>query len=210
MGRMKYTDDFKLYFSDFTVFSIRDARQFLLSRGASRGYASLFMHNMLSRGVAYRMARGYYSTHEDVRAAGFAFAPFYYGLMDALTIHKVGTQVANPTIITMRKARIGVRQVLGRNMVVRRISRPMFFGYDVIYYSGFNVPVSDLEKTVIDALYFGLRLDRETFEEAFKRSDKEKLARYFKRAAPHLRISALRSKTAERIAKLALGSVQKK
>jgi len=188
---VKYVKEFKKHFSEFPVFSASDVALFLKSMGASDAYARLFVHNARYNGTINKVSKGHYSLHDDVMVAGFAFYPFYYGLGEALSIHKIWDQAANPTIITTRKVRNGIRQIFGRNVIVRRISRVMFFGYEIMYYSGFNVPVSDLEKTLIDIVYFNFDVDGETLKTLLRKIDVVKFRRYLARAKRHMNAGML-------------------
>jgi len=57
--------------------------------------------------------------------------------------------------------RNGIRQFDSRNYLVRRINRNIFFGYKLLKYEQFYIPVSNIEKTLIDLVYFGIRVPDE-------------------------------------------------
>ncbi|MCX6799515.1 MAG: hypothetical protein NTW59_05480 [Candidatus Diapherotrites archaeon] len=128
-----------------------------------------------------RVARGFYSFQTDPALAGFAFSPFYYGLQEALSLRNLWEQETNPVIITPKKVRPGLRSSMGANIVVRRISRKMFFGFGMVKYYDFWLPVSDPEKTLIDFAYFRERLPEEALREIKKSLDKKKLRGYLKK-----------------------------
>ncbi len=184
---MKYSDEFRQHFSKTTVFSARDARLFLQSKGASGQYCRLFLHNLVAAGKLHRITKGAYSFHEEIQAVGLAYAPYYYGLQDALSLHGFWEQETNPIVITPRKIRPGVRTFLGNNYLVRRISRRMFFGFHAIKYGGFWVNVSDPEKTLIDFAYFKAPLSKEALVELRKKIDGKKLNKYLGRTPSQAR-----------------------
>jgi predicted transcriptional regulator of viral defense system len=64
---------------------------------------------------------------------------------------------------------------------VKRIRNDMFFGYKTIEYDGFMVPVSDLEKTVIDMLYFHGGIRGELWPGILERLDRKRLREYLER-----------------------------
>ena len=164
----------------FPVFSIRDIRIILSSQGAGAGYAYTLLHNMAARKEITRITRGIYTFHSDVRVVGFAFAPFYYGLEDALSIKGMWEQGANPVIITHRKTRIGTRAFLQRNYVIHRIDLKHFFGFELVKYGDLWIPVSDAEKTIIDFVYFNHYLRPDILNKLKRDADVGKIKRYLK------------------------------
>ena len=178
---MKYEAEFLRYFSKVRLFSFKDARRFLKRLGASDSYVKLFIHLQARRHGLLKIGKGYYTFVKNDASAGFAFSPFYYGLEHALTIHKLWTQMTNPVIITASKAIPGARTSMGYEVTVRRISEKMFFGIEYVRYGGVFVPVSDVEKTLIDFLYFRIGISEDDMESLLGASDKGKLARYSRR-----------------------------
>jgi hypothetical protein len=73
-----------------------------------------------------------------------------------------------------------MRECAGGKVLVRRISRRMFFGFGMLKYFGCWIAVSDIEKTLIDFVYFREPLMQETLKEIRRRMDKEKLNGYLK------------------------------
>lgn len=178
---MKYVAEVRKRFSSAPAFTLTDLRVFLAEMGISAGYLHLLVHHFLSRGEARRIARGVYTFRDDAQVAGFGFRPFYYGLQDALSLRNLWEQETNPVVITPRKVRAGMRKFEGSNYVVRRISRSMFFGHKMEKYSDFWIPVSDVEKTLIDFAYFKEPLEKEALKEIGKRADERVLAGYLLR-----------------------------
>ena len=69
--------------------------------------------------------------------------------------------------------RTGVRQFESRNYIVRHIKRAMFFGYSLLLYDQFYIPVSDIEKTLIDLVYFGIRVPDEVISIMIRKLDRQ-------------------------------------
>ena len=158
---MKFMKQFTEEFSKKPAFVIGEVKSFLGRRNASEGYYRLLIQNMIKSSRIHKITRGAYTFHDEVQYVGFAFQPFYYGLEDALSLRGLWEQETNPVIITPRKVRTGVRQFDSRNYIVRHIKRKMFFGYALLQYEQFYVPVSDIEKTLIDLVYFGIKVPDE-------------------------------------------------
>ena len=166
------------YFSKRPFFRARDV---VAATGAKKGYVSLVLSSLVKKGELNRIGRGVYTFINDSSAAGFAFSPFYYGLQDALSIRGIWEQETNPVIIPPRKVRQGTRQAMGTNVMVRRISPKMFFGYGIVQYHGMAVPVSDLEKTLVDFAYFKEPVYPDVLLEMKKRLRKDVLEDYLKK-----------------------------
>ncbi|MGC8533768.1 MAG: type IV toxin-antitoxin system AbiEi family antitoxin domain-containing protein [Candidatus Parvarchaeum sp.] len=188
MGAIKYRKEFLEHFKDRDYFSAKDAELFLTQKGASKDYARLTLHKLEKKGEIKRLKRGYYSFSDNLDTIGFIFEPFYYGLQEALSLHGLWNQQTNPVVITTRKVRTGIRSVLGRNILIRHIQRKMFFGYEAKRVGNNFLPVSDLEKTLIDFVYFKAAIPKDVLEEMKKRIDKEKLQRYLDKLDKSLRI----------------------
>ncbi len=178
---MKYAQEFRERFSKRTTFTTRDAIVFLTRRGASREYAHLLLHNLAKRGEIHRITKGVYSFKQEMQVVGFAYAPYYYGLQDALSIHNLWEQETNPVVITARRMRPGVKTFLGNNYVVKRIDKKMFYGFTAVKYHDFWINASTPEKTLLDFIYFRQPLDEKTLKEIKRLINKKTLAEYLKK-----------------------------
>lgn len=189
---MKYLGKFKKHFSNRAIFTIRDAKLFLSEMGASKEYSYLIITNMLKKNQIKKIKRGVYTFGNDPMLANFAYSPAYHGLQDALSLLDLWDQETNTVILTPLKVRSGVKNMLGGNVIIRRISRNMFFGFDTIRYFDYWIPVSDIEKTFIDFIYFKEPLSLEVIGKMKKRIDKKKLNNYLKRCSPRLKKKVLK------------------
>ena len=185
---MKYIGEFKKYFAGEKSFTFKDAAMLLRHFGASDAYAKLFIHKMLVNKAIMRIGKGVYTFSKDEAVVGFAFTPFYYGLEHALTIRGLWTQVSGPVVITSTGAKAGIRQAMGVRIMVRRISKKAFFGYEYIRHSSIIVPVSDLEKTLVDFVYYGIGIDNGEIKRLVFKADWKKLIKYSKRAGINPRV----------------------
>jgi predicted transcriptional regulator of viral defense system len=186
---MKYVNDIRERFSspNFPIFKARELR----TMGVGAGYSKRLVHMLLSKKEITRITRGVYTFHDNLNVVGFAFAPFYYGLEDALRIRGLSEQGTNPIIVTRRNVRAGVRQFKGSNYVVHRIGKEFFFGYDLMKVGDFWIPVSDVEKTVIDMVYFKDHIRDELWPGLIKAISMKKLKGYLKRYKPRFREKVL-------------------
>ncbi len=201
---MKYIDAVRSMFSGeaFPVFTMRDLKIALSDKGISAGYLRLLVHTLLSNDEITRITRGVYTFYNNAFVSGFAFKPFYYGTECALSMRGISTQMTNPVTITTRNVRPGVRTFRGRNYLIRRIDKKYFFGYELLKYGSFWMPVSDIEKTVIDMIYFGDGIRDELLDGINKSIDRKKLNGYLKRYSKGFRekvISKLEAKEVEKV-----------
>lgn len=174
--RGKYIDKIREYLQKTPVASTGSISALV----PDRDYAYVVVNHLLKRGEIQRITKGYYTVHEEPSLLVYCLKPAYIGLQDAMSFHGLWEQETNPVIITTRKVRPGVREVLGQNAWVRRISPKYFFGYDYLASGDFLLPVSDVEKTLIDLVYFR-EMRKDTAELFRKRVDREKLEKYLKK-----------------------------
>ena len=154
---MKYIRKVRRYFNrpEKPVFSYSE----LKTLGIPEKYAKVLIYNMIKRKEIYRVRKGWYTFHSDPLVFIFTLPPntAYYGLGFAAHLYKAWDQVPNPEILTYvapRKIRSGTYFFLNTPIIVRRISKKMFFGYKLLMYNRWYIPVSSPEKTLIDMVYY--------------------------------------------------------
>lgn len=179
MGKIKYIKEIREFFKVSPVVSINSLKKYI--RKNNKEYIYLLINNLIKNKEINKIARGYYSIHDDPSLAVFCFKPAYLGLQDALSIHNLWEQETNPVVVSVKKVRAGVRKVFNHNLVVRRISKKYFFGFEYIRQGDFYYPVSDIEKTFIDLIYYNLFIDEEVLSEFREKINKKKLKGYLNR-----------------------------
>jgi predicted transcriptional regulator of viral defense system len=80
---------------------------------------------------------------------------------------------------------------MGSSVLIHRIKPEYMFGSDYVKIDGLFLPVSDLEKTLIDFFYFKEPLDGDVLKKLRKEIDKEKLLIYLKKYPKKFRESVL-------------------
>jgi predicted transcriptional regulator of viral defense system len=184
---MKYKKEFTYHFSKRKVFSLKDVRIFFKNKNISKDYSKNMLSNLNKKKEIIRISSGKYTFKKDIVNIGFAFSPFYYGLQDALSYHNLHTQETNPIIITQNKIKPGVRSISGTNVYLRRISRKYFFGFDFIKYYDIEIPVSDIEKTLIDLVYYRQDISKEIIDNSKDKIDLKKLNEYLFKYPPFIK-----------------------
>lgn len=180
MGKEKYKSEIMEFFGKTPVVTSRDVRLIVDKVKIKRGYAHLLIHNLIKSGRIKKIAKGFYTAHDDPTVAVFSFRPAYIGLQDALSLRGLWEQETNVVIITARKVRPGVREIMDSNVILRRIKPSYFFGAEMLRYGDLFVPVSDLEKTLIDFIYFREPLEKEVLNALKRKIDRKKLESYLK------------------------------
>ena len=184
---MKYLALFREKFKSRVAFRIGDVNKVLSETGITKRYTYTLLSHLIKKGEIKKIRRGVYTFREEMQIVGFAYSPFYYGLQEALSLRKLWEQETNPVVITPRRIGNGVLKFLGNNYLVKRIDRKLFFGFELIKYYDLWVPVSDVEKTIIDFVYFRQRIPKETMEELKNKTRKDVLANYLKRVPQWLK-----------------------
>ncbi len=185
----KYIDAIRENFNsnEFPVFTITDMRVFLNGKGISPRYLKLLINHLIKTKEIKRISKGAYTFHDDIALVGFAYKPFYYGMEDALSYRNVWTQATNPIVMTTRGIREGLRKFQGGNYIVKRVKVRLFFGFDFIRHYGMWIPVSDLEKTLIDLIYYRHGIRDDALELLMKGINKRKLNEYLSHYSKNFR-----------------------
>lgn len=180
MGKRKHIERIEALFKKSPIVSFSSIERIIKDKKNVKQYTKQFIRNQVLQGKIKPLTKGFYTIHEETSLIVFCFKPSYLGLQDALSIHNLWEQETNPVIITTRKVRQGLRKVFGNNFVLHRISPKYFFGFEYMQNGDFYFPVSDIEKTLIDLVYYRMYINPETLQEFRNRIDKKKLREYLK------------------------------
>lgn len=178
---MKYKKQLYDNFKKSKVFSLRDVRILFNNKNISKDYSKNLMSNLIKEKKIHKITNGKYTFQEEIMCIGFAFSPFYYGLQEALSLHNLHEQETNAIIITTNKIKPGIREIMNTNVYLRRIDKKYFFGYDFIKYYDIEIPVSDIEKTLIDLVYYKENISKDVILEIKKKIDLIKLNKYLEK-----------------------------
>jgi len=187
MGRQKYLAKIEELFKKSPVVDLGSIRRIVRSKRKTNQYEKQLIRNLLLRGKIKKLVKGCYTMHDDSSLAVYCFSPSYLGLQDALSFHGIWEQETIPVIVTVRKVRQGIRKVLGANVLVRRITKKYLFGFEYFRQNGFYLPYSDIEKTVIDMVYFNEKFTNDAIRVLKKRIDMKKMNSYLKAYPAKLR-----------------------
>ena len=170
------------------MFTHRDLKLYFKNKKLKTANLTRAIAYMKSSGKLYTIRKGAYAFRKDSMVAGFAYSPFYYGLLSALTIRELWTQNSRPDIITIRKVRVSSIHIFGdmrETAFVHHVPAKYFFGFDIVKYGTLMVPVSDPEKTLIDLFYYMVRLPIKDYGELLKKISRKKIRKYLERYDKH-------------------------
>lgn len=191
MGKEKYLSEVEALFSKSPVVSYSSIYRIIASKKKVKQYAKRLVRYLISKGKIKRLTKGCYTAFDDASLAVFCFQPAYLGLQDALSFHNLWEQETVPVIVTTRKVRPGIRNILGTNVLIRRIEKKYFFGLEYLNQGSAALPYSDIEKTFMDIVHFRERLDKDVLSAFKDRIDKKTLSAYLKRYPEKIRRRAL-------------------
>ncbi len=186
MGKVKRLPEVESLFKRSPVVSFDSVEKTL--KNGKKQYARHLIRNLLLKGKIRKLAKGWYTQGNDSSLAVFCFQPAYFGMQDALSFHKIWEQETIPIIITTKRVKQGIRKIMGGNVLVRRIKKEYFFGFESHEQNGMYLPYSDVEKTLIDMLYFRENISKDVLNCILKKIDTKKLGDYLKRYPKKLQI----------------------
>lgn len=182
MGGIKHKNKILKLFDKSPVLDYKSIERVIRYNGMpDSNYAKQSIRNLIREGKISKVVRGWYSKFENPELTVFCYKPAYLGLQDAISYHNLWEQETIPVIITTKKIRQGIRVVNGTNVYIRRINAKYMFGYELISNGKYHIPVSNIEKTLIDMIYFRQKMSEETHKEFNKKIDKKKLKKYLKK-----------------------------
>ena len=95
-------------------------------------------------------------TEDPLLVAPFLTFPSYVSMFSALLIRGAISQMPmGVQVVTTRKRKNKVATYNDTKIEFFRIKRRLFFGFEYVWYEGFQVPVAKPEKALIDIYYFG-------------------------------------------------------
>jgi predicted transcriptional regulator of viral defense system len=183
MGKILHIDSVRRFIRTTPAFRVKDIEVIV----GDSPYSSFLVHYLRKKGEIRRIAKGWYTAIEDPVVSVFAFRPAYLGLQEALSLRNLWEQESNVVIVSASSVRNGIREIMGSKVILHRISHKYFFGFEMIRYDEFYLPVSDVEKTLIDLVYFDELPDRDVLKRLVREADFQKLHRYLSRYSPRFR-----------------------
>ncbi len=179
MGKEKYIRKIEELFRKSPVVSYSSIQR-IIKDSKDTEYTKQLVRNLVQKGKIKKLAKGCYTAQDNIELAVFCFKPSYFGLQDALSFHNLWEQETIPVIITPRKVRQGIRNILGMNLLIKRIDKKYFFGFEYKEAGNLYLPYSDIEKTFIDMVYFKEHLSQDSLRGIIKKIDIEKLNGYLR------------------------------
>ena len=187
MGKKKYLEEIEQYIAKSPVVSFSSIQKKINAQKKVKQYPKQLIRNLIKKNKLQLLTKGYYTAFNEISLSVFCFSPAYLGLQDALSYHHLWEQETIPIILTARKARTGIRKVMGQNILIRHLDSKYYFGIEFSKQNKFALPYSDLEKTLIDLVHFKQPIDLEVKKGFKRRIDIGKLNDYLKKYPSLLR-----------------------
>lgn len=154
-----------------------------LKNRLGENYAKIFIYNLKKKHEIIEPVKGVYSFKKSPYLLLKAIPYSYVGLGSAAFLHGIWEEVPNITILSpliSTSVKAGEKVIAGRKVILRKISMKMYFGYEYLYNNELNewIRVSDIEKTVIDIIYFNYPFKDEIIERALDHINHVKLYKY--------------------------------
>ena len=83
--------------------------------------------------------------------------------------------------MTSKSTRTGLRKILGKNILIKKLSKKYFFGFDYVKDGILYIPYSDIEKTFIDMVVYNQKMEIGVINSIKKRINKKKLNDYLRK-----------------------------
>ena len=192
MGKKKYIQDIENLFKKSPVVNAKSIDMIVNKKKNVKGYAKQLIRNLILKSKIKRITKGFYTSEDNISISVFCFKPAYLGLQDALSFHNLWEQETIPVIISARKIRVGIRSIMGNNVLIRRISKKYIFGFDYYRHDDIYLPYSDVEKTLIDMVYFNEKLNKEILKKFKEKINMKKLNIYLMAYPKRFRDKTLR------------------
>src|SRR3989344_8422992 len=127
MGKQIHLEKIKDLFERSPVVDFKSIER-MVGKSKKSSYAKLLVYNLLKKGKIKKIGNGVYTQHNELSLAVFSFKPAYLGLQTALSHYGLWEQETIPVIITTKKVRRGIRNLMGGNVLLRNIDKEHFFG----------------------------------------------------------------------------------
>lgn len=136
------------------VFSPEDMH----NEGVPKNYSKKLLFLLAKSGRINRIERGKYTCLDDpIAVAAHITKPCYLSLWTAISIRNLTTQIPFAVeVVTSRKRFKRKVNFAGTAIIFHTVNPRMMFGYEnVIWKENIRIPVANMEKIVIDAIYIG-------------------------------------------------------
>ncbi len=179
MGIIKYKQDVEKLFDKSAIVTNNSILKIIGKN--NKNYTKRILNYLIKKRIIKRITKGYYTNRNENSMSVLCFQPAYLGLQDALSFYDLWEQETIPIIITTKNIRSGIRKILEKNVLIKKINKKYFFGYEYHEIDNLALPYSDIEKTFIDLIYFKQPIDKEVIKNIKKKIDGKKLNLYLKK-----------------------------
>ncbi|MEW5761432.1 MAG: hypothetical protein AB1779_11775 [Candidatus Thermoplasmatota archaeon] len=119
-----------------------------------KSVASVYVNRMIKKKLLFRIERNKVSISDDAfTLSSQLIFPSYISLITALYLHNIVEQVVDKIYVLTTKKRKNIN-LFGTDVIFVQTKPELMFGYKRIEKAQSFIMLADLEKTIIDCLYF--------------------------------------------------------
>ena len=121
-----------------------------------RSYINLVLYRLNKSGRIYKIERDKYTVYGDpFLISSHILWPSYISGWSALRYHNLTEQIPNHISIVAIKNKRAIK-FINTSIIFKKVKKQVFFGYEKIKYSNFEVFIANPEKAIIDSALLGL------------------------------------------------------
>lgn len=133
------------------VFDINELSRIL---GVSKRAASVYVNRMIKKKLLFKIEKNKVAVCDDIFIVSSQILfPSYLSLTSALYMHNSFSQIINKIYILTTKKR-KMAKIFGTEIIFVNINPKLLFGYRKVKKGESFINLADLEKAIIDCLYF--------------------------------------------------------
>jgi len=151
--------------------------------GQKKEIVKVFLSNQVAKNNIYRLKRNYYSFEQITNKFQLAkiYSESYLALNSSLEFYETTTQQYNTIELISKKTLIS-KKVDDIKIKIHKVKDILFFGYEKKIIDNIEFFVSNIEKTIIDCVYFSNKVYLSEILQFIRLKkneiDKNKIARY--------------------------------
>lgn len=165
----------KLVEQEKAVFSLNEIARIIRK---PKSITSVYLNRMCKKALLFKAEKNKFSTSKDIFVIASQLAqPSYLGLTTSLYLKNEFSQIINKIYVLTTKQKKNMN-ILDTEIKFIKIKPNFMFGYKKIKKENSFIFVSDLEKTIIDALLYHGNSRITNFLELIKKADIDRLLGY--------------------------------
>lgn len=143
------------------IFSLGQVREFAQTQDLQPSYITEALHHLTRQGWITRLKNGLYMvsdssgfspTPHDYEIALALVSPSFISHWTALHYHQLTQQIPRTTFLSTPKGTSIPRSIDRSQFCYIQVTRDQFFGFNNVWIEDARIPITDIEKTLLDGL----------------------------------------------------------